>query len=254
MQTLTEFYRSVYVPTRLKKRESTTLIQYKATINLVTEILGNLPLDQYDLLQSAFTAEMKGRNAADATIDKHIRHINAVFKHAKVAIWNRHDVPEKQPKIVFDNEFQALYRAFGNENQFPKYLAAKNRPHFWRTIMEFVAVTALRREAVLSLEWCNVNTKERFLTVEEWQDKKKRRRFKPLTDDLIAKLHKLQGFGTVTGPKRHCLFPWVHGDKKWYECWNSAKNAAGVTVGLHDLKRFSGELALRCGATELELM
>ena len=57
--------------------------------------------------------------------------------------------------------------------------------------MEFVAVTALRREAVLSLEWCNVNTQERYVAVQEWQDKKKRRRFKPLTDSLVAKLQEL---------------------------------------------------------------
>ena len=50
------------------------------------------------------------------------------------------------------------------------------------------------------------------------------------------------------------LFPWTHGTKAWYKVWNAAESKLGKRFHLHDLKRFSGELALRAGATPLELM
>lgn len=53
--------------------------------------------------------------------------------------------------------------------------------------------------------------------------------------------------------QRDRVFPWQHGSKTWYSVWNRAEKLAGVNVGLHDLKRYSGELALRAGATMLEL-
>lgn len=119
--------------------------------------------------------------------------------------------------------------------------------------MHFVSVTALRREAVLGIEWCNVNTKELFLQLPEEIDKKNRARFKPITPDLLEKMLELQAHGRSTGPMRNRVFPWQHGNKAWYQCWNEAEKQAGVKLGLHDLKRFAGELALRAGATVLEL-
>jgi integrase len=257
MQTLSEFVRAEFVPQHLKKRDHRTVAEYQTTVNLVTEILEDPGLHCLGMQRNDFVKTLEARGLEPATIAKHLRHLNAIFKQfpEKYRIhWAPIDVPETTPKVVLDNEFQALYRAFCNEKQYPKYLAAKNRPLFWQTIMEFVAVVAVRREAVLSLEWCNVNTKERYVTVEEWQDKKHRRRFKPLTADLLEKMLELKACGGVTGPKRHCLFPWVHCQKTWYQVWNRAQLEAGNTIGLHDLKRFSGELALRAGASELELM
>ena len=253
MRTLTEFFRSVYVPS-CKDKSKRTLTEYNTAVKLAAEILDDPTPGTLGFNRDAFVRELRKRKAAPATINKHIRHINAVLKQMGTPVWTALNTKEKAPKIVSDADFQALYRAFGSENEYPKHIAQKHRPHFWRTIIHFVAVTALRREAVLGIEWRNVNTQEGFLTVEPWIDKKNQRRFKPLTDELLADLLELQGFGCVIGPKRHCVFPWVHGQKAWYKVWNRAELTAGVKLGLHDLKRFSGELALRAGATQLELM
>jgi len=271
MRTLAEFFRSVYVPS-CKDKSKRTLTEYNTAIRLVAEILDDPVPGTLGFSRDAFIRELRKRQLAAATINKHIRHVNAVLKQMGSGVpdkytgvpakwgsgvpakWDGVPAKLKVPKIVSDADFQALYRAFGNETEYPKFIVRKHRPHYWRAIMHFVAVTALRREAVLGIEWCNVNTQERFLVLEPWIDKKDKRRYKPLTAELLDFMLELKGFGAVSGPKRHCVFPWVHGQKAWYECWNRAELAAGVKVGLHDLKRFSGELALRAGATELELM
>jgi hypothetical protein len=119
--------------------------------------------------------------------------------------------------------------------------------------MHFVSVTALRREAVLGLHWRNVNVEERYLTVTHFTDKKDTTRYKPLTADLLDQMLELQALGHGTGKYNGLVLPWQHGSKTWYDCWNNANFNAGVNIGLHDLKRYSGELALRAGASVLEL-
>jgi hypothetical protein len=50
------------------------------------------------------------------------------------------------------------------------------------------------------------------------------------------------------------VFPWKHGTKTWYTCWNAAEKAIGKRFHLHDLKRFSGELAMRAGDSDVQAM
>lgn len=119
--------------------------------------------------------------------------------------------------------------------------------------MSFVSTTAVRREVVVGATWSDINQENLFLAVRPEIDKKDKVRHKPITVQLLRQLQELQALGKPTGPKRNHLFPWVHGRKAWYDTWKKAETAAGVKLGLHDLKRFSGELALRAGATVLEL-
>jgi integrase len=270
MQTLDRFYRSEFVPRFFAEKTRRTHSEYNTSIQLAVEILDNPNIGEINLLGPCFVKELQARGYASYTVYKHCRQVNTVLKALGPKVGKTDEkhfglldyIPafplpkRKKPptKEVSDADFQALYRAFDHQHDYPKYLPSRYRPKFWQTVMEFVAVTALRREAVLGLEWCNVNTQEYFLIVESAIDKKDKRRCKPLTAELLAKIRELQGFGTVAGLKQHRIFPWKHGSKTWYHCWHTAGRNAGTTIGLHDLKRYSGELALRAGATELELM
>jgi len=252
MQTLTDFFRQVYVPTRLKDRSKRTRNEYQTTVNLVVEILENPSIPMLGMYRNQFIDELRKRGVAEATIAKHIRNLNAIFRQfpGKQQIhWGGNPIPEKDPRIVSDAEFQALYRAFGNEKHLPKYLPERLRPHYFRTIMVFAATTALRKEAIFGVEFRDVHWQEQYLVVRREIDKRKKRRYKPLTPQLLAMLDTLRVYADKTGR----IFPWNHGGKSWYATWRTAQETAETTLGLHDLKRYSGELALRAGASVLEL-
>ena len=167
MQTLSEFFREVYVPRHLRDADLRTISAYQGTITLVDEILDTPTIVEINMMRHTFISKLRKQKAAPATIAKHIRHLNAVF--AKIPVkdknrgadatplyWKNIPVPDKEPKIVTDSDFQGLYRAFGSETEFPRHLPVSLRPHYWRTMMVFVSVTALRREAVLGVEFRDV--------------------------------------------------------------------------------------------------
>lgn len=203
METLNCFFRSVYVPLFLKGKDKRTLAEYRQTISLVVEILDDPTVNEINLLRNQFVEELQNRGAADNTVAKHCRQLNAVFAKLGPKGPRNHDatgrmkyaphwplpvLKTKDPKRVSDDEFQALYTAFDHQDDYPKHLPKKQRYVYWQTIMEFVAVTALRREAVLGIEWRNINAKELYLVVEMDVDKKDKKRVKPLTESLLRKL------------------------------------------------------------------
>ena len=152
-------------------------------------------------------------------------------------------------------DFLKLLEAFG-DCQHPKCIILEERYRFWQAVIHFAAVTALRREAILGLRLSDVDFTENFVTVHPEIDKKNKVRYKPLTAELVAEileLHRFIEWSVLPAKCQGKLFPWRHGDKKWYECWNAAEKKIGKRFHLHDLKRFSGELALRAGATPMEL-
>jgi hypothetical protein len=119
--------------------------------------------------------------------------------------------------------------------------------------MIFVSILAVRREAVLGIEWRDINKKEMYVKIRSEIDKKEKTRFKPIQPILIEYLEQIRP-AHITWNSCSKIFQWSHCDTIWYECWRRAEERAGVKMGLHDVKRFSGELALRAGASDLELM
>jgi hypothetical protein len=118
--------------------------------------------------------------------------------------------------------------------------------------MVFVSITAVRREAVLGLKWKDIDREDLSVHIRSEIDKKDQDRDKPIKPILIEYLEQIR-FGN-TWESNAKIFQWGHGDKQWYKCWHQAEERAGIKMGLHDIKRYSGDLAIRNGATELELM
>lgn len=264
MQTLDQFYRSVYAPIFLHGKDKRTHSEYRRTLELVVDILDDPTIHEINLYSSKFIAELQKRGLASATIAKHCRHLNAIFKKLGPKSPKNYDAlarldytpffplpkqRKKDPQLFFDSDFQSLYRAFGSQDDYPRYLPKYKRPLYWQALMCFVSVTALRRQACLGIEWSNVNIKELFVRISSTIDKKDKARFKPITQELLEKMQEIRVSESPTAK----VFPWAHGNKVWYQVWNRAETLACVKLGLHDLKRFSGELALRAGASVLEL-
>jgi len=190
---------------------------------------------------------------AQATRIKHLRQVQALCKKCNIrANFGSLSPPSKVPPLVFtDDDFQKLYGAF-KDCDFPKIIPEGwQRQRFWQTLIHFAVVTATRRKAILGLTWDCINFDEMYVIMQAENDKKGETRYKPLTAELVRDLQELRRFYPSEETK---VFPWIHGNKCWYRIWRKAEQAVGKRFHLHDLKRFSGELALRAGATPLELM
>jgi integrase len=194
---------------------------------------------------------------SENTIVKHVRQARTISKKCKLNLDIDVITPVYIPPPKFsDNDFHKLVAGFA-DCPYPKFIVSTQRHRYWETLIHFVAVTALRRQAVLGMRICDVNFDQSFVSVRPEIDKKGKERYKPITPELASDLIELLRHYDSSGvPAKclDCLFPWGHGDRVWYECWRAAEKKVGKRFHLHDVKRFSGELALRAGATPLELM
>jgi integrase len=188
---------------------------------------------------------------------KHLRQAITLAKEENQH-WNLGTLhrPTATPSPMFsDDDFQTLCTAC-DDCDYPKFIEPGQRSRYWYTLIHFAAVTALRREAILGMNIGAVNFNEHFVTVDKTIDKKEKVRYKPITPELAADILNLRRFydnSLMVPALRKRIFPWTHGNKRWYICWNAAEQKVGKRFHLHDLKRFSGELVLRAGATPLEL-
>jgi integrase len=196
---------------------------------------------------------------AAATRVKHLKTAKTLCKRCNIE-YNLGRFPEKPamaaPPKFSDIDFGKLYNAF-SDCEHPKFIASGERCRYWQAVIHFAVVTALRREAILGLQFTDIDVSELYLTVPAEIDKKDKTRFKPITSELASQLIDVRRFYDMDMLRSRGvsdkLFPWIHGNKTWYKCWNAAEKIVGKRFRLHDLKRFSGELALRAGASPLEL-
>jgi integrase len=224
-------------------------------------------IDEVNLYGSEFVRRLIATNSKLSTINKHCRELNAIFMKIGPPCPKNRDAqnllkyypyfapPEfelKDPPEFSDEEFQLLFNAFNNETEYPRYLPHEKRPIFWQTIMIFVSILAVRREAVLGIEWRDINKKEMYAKIRSEIDKKEKTRFKPIQPILIEYLEHIRP-SHINWNSHNKIFEWSHCDTIWYKCWRRAEDSAGIKMGLHDIKRFSGELALRAGADVLLL-
>ena len=243
---------SMHIKDFLASLHANTASEYKTTLRYLD--LWQSELEQYP----TFADYLAGCELSEATKHKHLRQASTLCKRCNLD-YPLGTLPTKTPKsppLKFtDSNFQSLCTAFA-DCDYPRFIIAGERHRFWLAVIHFAAVTALRREAILGLKLSDINFAEFFVTVPAAVDKKDTERYKPLTPELAAELVELRRFydlSQIQPARQPLLFPWIHGDKKWYQCWNSAESKVGKRFRLHDLKRFSGELALRVGATPLEL-
>ena len=253
---------NIHILTTMQKKtakpvRSRTEREYDATLYYLQQW-------QNDKLHSTFANSLLAQNMAQATRIKHLRQAGTLIKRKVAGVPAKLTVEQlgslspniaKPPLKFTDDDFQTLYDAFiGIEH--PTFIQSEERHRFWQCVVHFATVTALRREAILGLTIDNVNFKELFITIPANIDKKDTERYKPITKELADEILALRRFydnKMLVPGKRKLIFPWTHGNKRWYKCWHIAEDKVGKRFHLHDLKRFSGELALRAGATPLEL-
>ena len=206
-----------------------------------------------------FAEFLLAQKMAQATRCKHIKQAAMLIKRKNLPGGNNLGTlspPLAKPPIHFcDQDFEQLYLAFNNAEK-PTFIQSEERQRYWQCIIHFAAITALRREAILGLTIDNVNFQELFVTIPPDIDKKNTERYKPITRELAEEILNLRRFydnKQILPARRKLIFPWIHGSKSWYKCWNAAEKKIGKRFHLHDLKRFAGILALRAGASPLEL-
>jgi integrase len=230
-----------------------TEIEYHAIINYIQQ------WHKENHAGQSFADFLLTQKMAQATRCKHLRQAGTLLRR-KILIGD-YDLGTLKPAVatpppIFsDDDFSLLYDAFHNID-FPRFIQPEYQYRYWQCILHFAAITALRREAILGLNIDNIHFKELYVTIPPGIDKKNTERYKPITKELANEIIDLRRFydnSLMVPAQRKKVFPWIHGTKKWYFCWHAAEAKLGKRFHLHDLKRFAGELALRAGATPMEL-
>ena len=203
-----------------------TACEYRTTLRYLE--LWQIEKETYPTFREFF----RDWEISEHTIAKHLRQAKHIAKKCSLDydIGNAGCKPILQSPPTFkDNDFQSLVSAFA-DCEYPKYIIGGERRRFWETLIHFVAVTALRRQAVLGLQVSDIHFDELYVEVPSNIDKKDKTRFKPITAELAADIAELRRFydTSLIRPELHNrLFPWCHGDKQWYKCWNAAEEKVG---------------------------
>jgi len=79
MQTLRDFFERDFLRS-LADRDRRTIAGYQQTVKLVVDVLDDPTPGTLGFSRDAFIRELRKRQLATATINKHIRHVNAVLK------------------------------------------------------------------------------------------------------------------------------------------------------------------------------
>lgn len=260
MLSLLNFLRTFYVPTQLyAQRNFRTSDSYLQSVSVYLEANGDIKIDDICLAAHArFFQFCKVTNLANETIRKHCRNLNVIFSSLgpdsrknpdafgflQAAPWIR---PPKAfhrlPKSIGDSPIDQLLAAVHlcpETHIFPKHLEEGFRPIYWKTLIEFVITTGLRRNAVFNLKYGDISADSKFISVQPEIDKCQRGRLKPLHSTVYNHLQ-------IIRTESPYLFPWTHGDKKWYEIWHKLNFTAKTDLKLHDLKRYALQRAIRSG-------
>ncbi len=263
MLNLSTFVRTFYAPSFLIGVLShRTVYEYLRSLQHYIDVVGDLKLTELVPANHVrFLNEMIRAGSSNATIQKHCRHLNAIFSKIGPAAPRNRDAfgflqqspwirpPQKLrklPKEVRDDPVHALFHAVSScpeAHDLPRYLDADLRPIFWKCVIQFVSSTALRRKAVFNLTWADIEPGQKFLVVPPHIDKARSERRKPLHPEVLRLLQAIRSADSAK------LFPWAHGDKKFYSVWHSINRVAGLNpeLTLHDLKRYALQHALRSG-------
>jgi integrase len=246
---LSKFYADTYISAYTQTLEKATCRDIKRIVNHLIDSCGDRKIKDYKPLQHTYCNDLVAAGMSKQNAHKHCRWLNTILKRAgKSWQFDYPDILPKSPKIITDTDFLALYRAFDSETDYPKYLPETLRPEYWHAILIVASTTAIRRQAILGIEWRDIDYSNMLLHIRPENDKKRKLRTKPITEAVINAIEKIRN-----QQSQNKVFLWKHYDQVWYKIWNAAEKRAGVSVGLHDIKRYSALLAIRAGADELTL-
>lgn len=260
LPTLTGWFETVFACTYEAGCRPRTLEEYRTTMDKWARFSNDPPLDEIDaLMLGRFKAWLLDREQlARATVNKHLRHVHAVLGKAGPPGPGNRDAagviasspwtkPLKEfarlPRVVGGEVLGAIYQAsrFAHYPQAPPVEAAA----WWRALLVVAYTTGFRRQALLALQWPQVDLAGRELRIEAEDDKCGRERRKPLHAAALRHLVRIRvGDGAV--------FPWPHSMRTFYRQWHAIQNKAGIDpekhIKLHDLKRTCGSVAAGQGS------
>ena len=254
------YFDSLFAPAFLCGASPRTWLEYRATLSTWERLTHNPPLGSvspFDL--ASFKAAAVAAGLAVATVNKHLRHLSHLLtKAGPIGPGNRDGLGlvavspwtkplrerEKQIRTVDDAAFMAFYESTGAARypNVPGILPAA----WWRALIVCALTLIVRRQALLGLTWGNVDLVGKWVTVEGTTDKAGRVRRKRLHDAARSHLLRIRHPGPL-------VFPFPHSEKTFYRSWARIEAAAGVSFGLHDLKRTAlSRLAGSCDAFTLQ--
>lgn len=254
------YFDSLFAPAFLCGASPRTWKEYRSTLSTWERLTANPTLaavSSFDL--AAFKAAAVAAGLAVATVNKHLRHLSHLLtKAGPIGPGNRDGLGlvaaspwtkplrerEKPIRTVDDATFMRFYESTGAAKfpQVPGVLPAA----WWRALIICALTLVVRRQALLGLAWGNVDLVGKWVTVEGTTDKAGRVRRKRLHDAARSHLLRIRSASPL-------VFPFPHSEKTFYRTWERIEAAAGVSFGLHDLKRTAlSRLAATCDAFTLQ--
>lgn len=254
--TLRSFYDETFKRLFLCGAEPTTFDVYAAMLNHWDKLIGSgLCVDE---INTHTLAEFKSRlfdsGLSRATVNKNIRHVNALLAKLGPAGPKNRDalgLVSSIPWVRPMKEFTRRPRTFENEDFKNIYREASrmtlpdvdgiNCADWWRALLLTALTTGFRRQALFSLRWSDIDLVNQAIHIEAEEDKANTERHKPLHAITIKHLLRIRT------PEGGLVFPWKQTIRNWYRHWHKLQDLAdiGRHYKLHDLKRTCGTVFAR---------
>lgn len=153
------------------------------------------------------------------------------------------------PRNVSAAAICAAYNAAGRMTQ--PLIDGLSVCNWWQALICLALNTGCRREALLGIEWSEVDFGQRTIRVLSHLDKRDTEREKPLNRSAVEHLMRIRR-------ARGRVLPWRLQEAAYYRHWRKLQEAAGLDEAerftLHDLKRTCGTmLSAHCGASPYQV-
>ena len=195
------------------------------------------------------------RPLAKATVNKHLRHVEAILAKAGPAGPRNRDALEvlpgtpwvrpikcqkRRPRTIDNESLDLLYRTA--EIAGKPLLDGVQPAHWWQALFVCAYNLGFRRQALFALRWRDADLRKRTIRLPPEFDKADCERCKPLQADVVAHLERIRGDG-----RRDLVFDFAGETmESWYREWWRIQEEAGFSKAagnrwkLHDFKRTCG--------------
>jgi integrase len=268
-----EFYVACFVPlttgaaaATLREYEYTLRAWERWTANPAIADVDSLTLAQWKAALATNIRGKRGGPASPATVNKHLRHLQAILDkagppgpHNRDAMgliptcpWTRplrtmHNPPVIIPLPTLGKIYTACDASTGHEDvvTFPR-IEDVTAAAWWQAYLVTSYNCGFRRGAMSSIRMDQVNWIDRTITVAAAADKTRHARIKPFNEHVLRHLLRIR-------THRELLFPWPHAPRDLYNTWHAIQTAAGLPTAehfhIHDLKRTCGTQWSRISTT-----
>ncbi|MDZ4782618.1 MAG: site-specific integrase [Planctomycetia bacterium] len=259
-----DFYYSTYEPHFLPQAAPKTLAAYREALTLWRSLTEDPPIDAVsNLTMATFRAELakrawRGKSLSPATVNKHLAAIGAILAKAGPAGPRNRDalsliaqvpwakplkLPRRRPRPSPQELLGKIYAACGVA--VAPAIAGVTPAAWWRAWIVVASQVGIRRQAMLSLEWSDLDLARRTLRVRAEEDKCGVERLKPLKEVVVRHLVAIRSADAR-------VFAWPYATwRTLYREWRRIQAAAGVRRGewykLHALKATCGTQVARVG-------